>query len=221
MRIYHLSYPRALFSFKFCLLYCDPNDTTSKAAEPPCVPLRSQADFLYFSDRLFFSNPPLTNPHWPLSPRFPSPPDERPQPRRTVRQPRSSLSFSRYIDGEGLRKSVGSFSSRARPEGFSSLYALNPESLSARGSPRPESRDFAGPYHDDPDSRALPHNPFDGPSVPLSTFSSQPRFLSEKQDVYPSKTSSPVVTPSFFPPSVAYFSLPSSFPCSTSSLPRH
>ena len=97
--------------------------------------------------------------------------------------------FLGTINGEGLRESVGSFSSRARSEAFSSLYALNPESLSARGSPRPESQDFPGPYHDDPDSRALPDDPFDGPSVPLSTLSSQPRFLSEKQAVYPSKTS--------------------------------
>jgi glucan 1,3-beta-glucosidase len=97
--------------------------------------------------------------------------------------------FLGTIDGEGLRDSVGSFSSRARSEGFSSLYALNPESLSARGSPRPESQDFAGPYRDDP--RTLPDDPFDGSSVPLSTLSPspQPRFLSEKQDIYPSKTS--------------------------------
>ena len=96
--------------------------------------------------------------------------------------------FLGTIDGEGIRDSVGSFSSRARSEGFSSLYALNPESLSARGSPRPESQDFGSPYRDDP--RSLPDDPFDGPSVPLSNLSSpQPRFLSEKQSVYPSKTS--------------------------------
>jgi glucan 1,3-beta-glucosidase len=95
--------------------------------------------------------------------------------------------FLGTINGEGLRESVGSFSSRARSEGFSSLYALNPESLSARGSPGPESQDFAGPYRDDP--RALPDDTFDGPSVPLSDLSAQPRFLSEKQAVYPSKTS--------------------------------
>jgi glucan 1,3-beta-glucosidase len=94
--------------------------------------------------------------------------------------------FLGTIDGEGIRESVGSFSSRARSEAFSSLYALNPESLSARGSPRPESQDFAA-YHDDP--RALPDDPFDGPSVPLSDLSSQPRFLSEKQAIYPSKSS--------------------------------
>jgi glucan 1,3-beta-glucosidase len=96
--------------------------------------------------------------------------------------------FLGTIQGEGIRESVGSFSSRARSEGFSSLYALNPESLSARGSPRPESQDFGSPYRDDP--RSLPDDPFDGPSVPLSSLSSpQPRFLSEKQAVYPSKTS--------------------------------
>ena len=95
--------------------------------------------------------------------------------------------FLGTIDGEGIRDSVGTFSSRSRSEIFSSLYALNPESLSARGSPRPESQDLPGPYRDDP--RALPDDPFDGPSVPLSTLSSQPRFLSEKQAVYPSKPS--------------------------------
>ena len=96
--------------------------------------------------------------------------------------------FLGTIDGEGIRDSVGTFSSRNPSEGFSSLYALNPESLSARGSPRPESQDFASPYRDDP--RSLPDDPFDGPSVPLSSLSSpQPRFLSEKQAVYPSKTS--------------------------------
>ena len=97
--------------------------------------------------------------------------------------------FLGTIDGEGIRDSVGSFSSRARSEGFSSLYALNPESLSARGSPRPESQVFGSPYRDDP--RSLPDDPFDGPSVPLSSLSSpQPRFLSEKQAVYPSKSKS-------------------------------
>jgi len=95
--------------------------------------------------------------------------------------------FLGTLDGEDIRESVGSFSSRARSEGLSSLYALNPESLSARGSPRPESQDFPGPYRDDP--HTLPDDPFDGPSVPLSTLSSQPRFLSEKQAIYPSKTS--------------------------------
>ncbi len=95
--------------------------------------------------------------------------------------------FLGTIDSEGIRESVGSFSSRPQSEAFSSLYALNPESLSARGSPHPESQVFAGPYRDDPG--ALPDDPFDGPSVPLSTLSSQPRFLSEKQAVYPSKAS--------------------------------
>ncbi len=95
--------------------------------------------------------------------------------------------FLGTLDGEGIRESLGSFSSRPQSEAFSSLYALNPESLSARGSPRPESQDFPGPYRDDP--RTLPDDPFDGPSVPLSTLSSQPRFLSEKQAVYPSKAS--------------------------------
>lgn len=94
--------------------------------------------------------------------------------------------FLGTVPGEGLRESVGTFGSRAQSDAFSSLYALNPESLSARGSPRPESQEFGSPYRDDP--RALPDDPFDGPSVPLSTLSSQPRFLSEKQAIYPSKT---------------------------------
>ena len=95
--------------------------------------------------------------------------------------------FLGTMGGEGLRESLASYGSRAQSEAFSSLYALNPESLSARGSPRPESQDFAARYHDDP--RTLSDDAFDGPAVPLSTLSSQPRFLSEKQGVYPAKAS--------------------------------
>jgi glucan 1,3-beta-glucosidase len=90
-------------------------------------------------------------------------------------------------DGEGIRESLASYGSRAHSEAYSSLYALNPESLSARGSPRPESQDFAVRYRDDP--RSLSDDAFDGTAVPLSTLSSQPRFLSEKQAVYPPKAS--------------------------------
>jgi len=93
--------------------------------------------------------------------------------------------FLGTINGEGLRKSVGSFSSRARLEGFSSLCALNSKSLSARGSS--ETQDFAGHYCDDPCS--LPNNPFYGPSVSLSTLSSHCFFLFKKQAIYPCKTS--------------------------------
>lgn len=90
--------------------------------------------------------------------------------------------FLGTIDGEGIRESVASYGSRAQSEAYSSLYALNPESLSARGSPRPESRDFAAPYLDDPRSHS--DDAFDGPSVPLSSLSPRPRFLSEKQATY-------------------------------------
>ena len=96
--------------------------------------------------------------------------------------------FLGTANGEGLRESLASYGSRAQSEAYSSLYALNPESLSARGSPRPESQDFGVRYRDDP--RSLSDDAFDGTAVPLSTLSpSQPRFLSEKQAVYPSKDS--------------------------------
>jgi glucan 1,3-beta-glucosidase len=102
--------------------------------------------------------------------------------------------FLGTIDGEGIRGSIASYGSRAQSEGVSSLYALNPESLSARSSPRPGSEGFSGPYRDDPRSQV--DDTFDGPSVPLSSLSSQqthpqPRFLAEKQATYgsyPSKS---------------------------------
>jgi glucan 1,3-beta-glucosidase len=95
--------------------------------------------------------------------------------------------FLGTIDGEGIRGSVASYESRAQSEGVSSLYALNPESLSARSSPRPGSERFSGRYRDDPRSQV--DDTFDGPSVPLSTLSSQPRFLAEKQAAYGSYAS--------------------------------
>lgn len=90
--------------------------------------------------------------------------------------------FLGTIDGEGIRGSVASYDSRPQSEGVSSLYALNPESLSARSSPRPGSERFSERYRDDPRSEV--DDTFDGPSVPLSTLSSQPRFLAEKQAAY-------------------------------------
>lgn len=95
--------------------------------------------------------------------------------------------FLGTIDGEGIRGSIASYGSRAQSEGVSSLYALNPESLSARSSPRPGSERFSGRYHDDP--RSPVDDTFDGPSVPLSSLSSQPRFLAEKQAAYGSYAS--------------------------------
>ena len=95
--------------------------------------------------------------------------------------------FLGTVDGEGIRGSVASYGSRAQSEGVSSLYALNPESLSARSSPRPGSEHFFGRYRDDPHSPV--EDTFDGPSVPLSTLSSQPRFLAEKQAAYGSYAS--------------------------------
>jgi glucan 1,3-beta-glucosidase len=79
--------------------------------------------------------------------------------------------------GEGIRGSVASYGSGAPSEGVASLYALNPESLSTRGS-----GPFSGPYRDEPHS--LSDDAFDGPSVPLSSLSPQPRFLTEKQAAY-------------------------------------
>ena len=105
------------------------------------------------------------------------------EPSITLVRPR----FLGTVEGEGLRGSVASYGSRAQSEGVSSLYALNPESLSARSSPRPGSEYYAGRYLDDP--RSLPDDPFDGPSVPLSSLQSQPRFLAEKQAVYGSYAS--------------------------------
>jgi glucan 1,3-beta-glucosidase len=82
-------------------------------------------------------------------------------------------------DGEGLRESMASYGSGAPSEGVASLYALNPgiDSLSTRGS-----RPFSAPYRDEPHS--LSDDAFDGPPVPLSSLSPQPRFLTEKQAAY-------------------------------------
>jgi len=93
--------------------------------------------------------------------------------------------FLGTIDGEDIRQSLASFSSRPQSEGVSSLYALNPESLSSRGSTGPEI--FSGRYHDDPRSRS--EDNFDGPSVPLSNLTTQPRFLAEKEAVYTPRVS--------------------------------
>lgn len=92
--------------------------------------------------------------------------------------------FLGSTDAEGVRESLASYGSRAQSEALSSLYALNPESLSTRGSPVPGSGYFAGHYHDDPHDNA-----FEGHSVPLSELSSQPRFLAEKQAAYASYSS--------------------------------
>jgi glucan 1,3-beta-glucosidase len=108
----------------------------------------------------------------------------------SIDQPSVNLVRPRFLgslDGEGIRGSIASYGSHAQSEGLSSLYALNPESLSARGSPRPESERFSGRYHDDP--RTPVDDTFDGPSVPLSSLSSQPRFLAEKQAAYGSYAS--------------------------------
>ncbi|KAH9050687.1 glycoside hydrolase [Lactarius hengduanensis] len=98
--------------------------------------------------------------------------------------------FLGTIDGEGIRDSLASVSSRPQSENVSSLYALNPESLSARGSffPDPAAADsFSAPYRDDP--RSPEDDAFDGPSVPLDSISPQPRFLKEKQAIYATPTS--------------------------------
>jgi glucan 1,3-beta-glucosidase len=93
-------------------------------------------------------------------------------------------------EGEGIRGSVASYDSRAQSEGISSLYALNPESLSAQRSESPGlgGEYFPTRYLDDPNSLPLDEH-FDGHSVPLSTLQSQPRFLAEKQSAYASYSS--------------------------------
>jgi glucan 1,3-beta-glucosidase len=98
--------------------------------------------------------------------------------------------FLGTIDGEGIRESLASVSSRPQSENVPSLYALNPGSLSTRGSqtlqPDPAADSFSAPYRDDP--RSPSEDVFDGPSVPMESFS-QPRFLKEKQALYASPTS--------------------------------
>lgn len=96
--------------------------------------------------------------------------------------------FLGTLDGEGIRQSLASVgSSRPQSENAHSLYALNPESLSARGSPNLHSDPaFSAPYRDDPRSPSV--DVFDGPSVPMESFS-QARFLKEKQALYASPTS--------------------------------
>ncbi|KAI0306488.1 glycoside hydrolase superfamily [Multifurca ochricompacta] len=76
--------------------------------------------------------------------------------------------FLGTIDGEGIRESLASFSSRPQ------------------GSPHPQGDTFSGRYRDDPRSS---DDVYDGPSVPLSTLASQPRFLKEKQAVYATSAS--------------------------------
>ena len=107
-------------------------------------------------------------------------PDE---PSVTLVRPR----FLGSIDGQTIRGSVASYDSRpqstAAPSlATSSLYALNPDSLSARDSPVPGSPYYAGRYLDEPHSPA--DDTYDSHSLPLSPLSSQPRFLAEKQAVY-------------------------------------
>ncbi len=97
--------------------------------------------------------------------------------------------FLGTIDGEGIRESLASVGSRPQSDNVSSLYALNPESLSARGSFLPDTAadSFSAPYRDDP--RSPPEDNYDGPSVPLSSIS-QPHFLKEKQAIYATPTKS-------------------------------
>jgi len=96
--------------------------------------------------------------------------------------------FFGTIDGEGIRQSLASLGSRPESENLSSLYALNPESLSARATPPPGAAaadTFSAPYRDEPRS---PSEDVDhGPSA-LSSFS-RPRFLKEKEAVYATPTS--------------------------------
>jgi glucan 1,3-beta-glucosidase len=109
-------------------------------------------------------------------------------------EPSVSLVRPRFlgtIDGEGIRESLASLgSSRPQSETVPSLYALDPGSLSARGSQAlqldPAAHSFSAPYRDEP--RSPSEDVSEGPSVPMDNFS-QPRFLKEKQALYASPTS--------------------------------
>ncbi|THH20693.1 hypothetical protein EW146_g728 [Bondarzewia mesenterica] len=82
---------------------------------------------------------------------------------------------------EGPRESIGSFDSRPQSEVGSSVYALNPESLSARDSPRPGyTEPFAGRYRDDPNTP----DTYEETGVPMSSVSGDGRYLAEKRAVY-------------------------------------
>ena len=98
--------------------------------------------------------------------------------------------FLGTLDGEGIRESLASIGSRPQSESVHSTYALNPGSLSARGSQilhsDPAAESFSAPYRDDP--RSPSEDVFDGPSVPMESFS-QARFIKEKQALYASPTS--------------------------------
>ncbi|KAI9509662.1 exo-beta-1,3-glucanase [Russula earlei] len=100
-------------------------------------------------------------------------------------EPSVSLVRPRFlgsIDGEGIRQSFASLDSRPQSDRISSLYALNQDSLSSRGTIPPGSEAFSFPYRDDP--RSPTDDNFDGPSVPMSNLASEPRYLSEKEAVY-------------------------------------
>ena len=108
-------------------------------------------------------------------------------------EPSISLVRPRFlgtIDGEGIRESLASMGSRPDSENVPSLYALNPGSLSTRGSqalqPDSAADSFSAPYRDDP--RSPPEDVSDGPSVPMDSFS-RPQFLKEKQALYAAPTS--------------------------------
>ena len=108
------------------------------------------------------------------------------EPSITLVRPR----FLGTIDGEGIRESLASLGSRPQSENVPSLYALDPGSLSARGSQAlqldPAADSYSAPYRDDP--RSPSEDVSDGPSVPMDNLS-PPRFLKEKQAMYASPTS--------------------------------
>lgn len=82
---------------------------------------------------------------------------------------------------EGPRDSIGSFDSRPQSEVGSSVYALNPESLSARASPQPGGRDtFEERYRDDPHTPGL----YGEAGMPMSNVGGDGRYLSEKREKY-------------------------------------
>ncbi|KAI0256787.1 glycoside hydrolase superfamily [Lactifluus subvellereus] len=90
--------------------------------------------------------------------------------------------FLGTIDGQNGRDSLVTTSTHPQSDGLSSVYALNNNPDSLRGSPHPGSAAaLASPFRDDP--RSPGDDTFD-PSAPLSTLSPEPRFLSDKQAAY-------------------------------------
>lgn len=138
---------------------------------------------------------PLPNPQEPLD-IHPStyPPSSPPVPAMSAHQvddfspdpahPR----FLGTIDGQPGRDSLVTNSTHPQSDGLSSLYALNNNPDSVRGS-RPGSAAMTSPFND-PRSPGTPADDAYDASAPLANNSPEPRYLSEKQAAYanPSKS---------------------------------